>query len=111
MSRTWHDRRDCPKQTETGQRGESDLRVFRSSQSVDPPTCDLPRSGIEYQACHLADRIVQESKARVIAAIDEKLIGGFVLQTGDKLIDASIAYDLKNIAKQFDNNDFIYKIR
>jgi len=44
-------------------------------------------------------------------AVDEKLIGGFVLQTGDKLIDASIAYDLKTIARQFENNDFIYKIR
>jgi F-type H+-transporting ATPase subunit delta len=44
-------------------------------------------------------------------AVDEKLIGGFVLQTGDKLIDASIAYDLKEIARQFENNDFIYKIR
>jgi F-type H+-transporting ATPase subunit delta len=44
-------------------------------------------------------------------SVDEKLIGGFVLQAGDKLIDASIAYDLKNLAKQFDNNDFIYKIR
>jgi F-type H+-transporting ATPase subunit delta len=43
--------------------------------------------------------------------VDEKLIGGFVLQTGDKLIDASISYDLKNIAKKFDNNDFNYKIR
>lgn len=43
--------------------------------------------------------------------VDEALIGGFVLQTGDKLVDASIAYDLKAIAKQFDNNDFIYKIR
>ena len=43
--------------------------------------------------------------------VDEGLIGGFVLQAGDKLIDASIAYDLKNIAKQFDNNDFIYRIR
>ncbi|HKB45289.1 MAG TPA: ATP synthase F1 subunit delta, partial [Chitinophagaceae bacterium] len=43
--------------------------------------------------------------------VNENLIGGFVLQAGDKLIDASIAYDLKNIAKQFDNNDFIYKIR
>jgi F-type H+-transporting ATPase subunit delta len=30
---------------------------------------------------------------------------------GDKLVDASIAYDLKNIARQFDNNDFIYKVR
>ena len=43
--------------------------------------------------------------------VNEALIGGFVLQAGDKLIDVSIAYDLKNIAKQFDNNDFIYKIR
>ena len=43
--------------------------------------------------------------------VNEDLIGGFVLQAGDKLIDASIAYDLKNIAKQFENNDFIYRIR
>ena len=43
--------------------------------------------------------------------IDENIIGGFVLQAGDKLVDASIAYDLKAIAKQFENNDFIYKIR
>ncbi|HYM95424.1 MAG TPA: ATP synthase F1 subunit delta [Chitinophagaceae bacterium] len=44
-------------------------------------------------------------------AVNPELIGGFVLQAGDQLVDASIAYDLKNIAKQFDNNDFIYKIR
>jgi F-type H+-transporting ATPase subunit delta len=43
--------------------------------------------------------------------IDKGIIGGFVLQVGDKMIDASIAYDLKEIAKQFENNDFIYKIR
>lgn len=43
--------------------------------------------------------------------IDADLIGGFVLQVGDKLVDASVAYDLRSIAKQFENNDFIYKIR
>ena len=43
--------------------------------------------------------------------VDPSLIGGFVLQVGDKLVDASIAYDLKAIAKQFENNDFVYKIR
>jgi F-type H+-transporting ATPase subunit delta len=43
--------------------------------------------------------------------IDDRLIGGFVLQVGDKLVDASIAYDLKTIARQFDNNDFIYRVR
>lgn len=43
--------------------------------------------------------------------VDESLVGGFLLQAGDKLVDASIAYDLKAIAKQFENNDFIYKVR
>lgn len=44
-------------------------------------------------------------------AVNENIIGGFVLQTGDKMVDASIAYDLKEIARQFENNDFIYKVR
>lgn len=48
---------------------------------------------------------------QVEESIDEDLIGGFVLQIGDRLVDASIAYDLRAIAKQFDNNDFIYKLR
>lgn len=43
--------------------------------------------------------------------VNPDLIGGFVLQIGDKLVDASIAYDLRAIAKQFENNDFIYKLR
>ena len=43
--------------------------------------------------------------------IDKDIIGGFVLQVGDQLVDASIAYELKTIARQFENNDFIYKIR
>ncbi|HET6769661.1 MAG TPA: ATP synthase F1 subunit delta [Chitinophagaceae bacterium] len=43
--------------------------------------------------------------------VKEEIIGGFVLQTGDKMVDASISYDLKEIARQFENNDFIYKLR
>ncbi len=45
------------------------------------------------------------------ALVDEDLIGGFVLQVGDTLIDASISYDLNAIKKQFLDNDFIYRIR
>ena len=43
--------------------------------------------------------------------VDPAIIGGFVLQAGDKLIDASVSYDLKQISRQFENNDFIYKVR
>jgi F-type H+-transporting ATPase subunit delta len=47
----------------------------------------------------------------VESIVDPNIIGGFVLQTGDQLIDASIAYDLKQVARQFENNDFIYRVR
>jgi F-type H+-transporting ATPase subunit delta len=43
--------------------------------------------------------------------VDEDLIGGFILEAGDKFIDASIAHELKQISREFENNDFIYKIR
>jgi F-type H+-transporting ATPase subunit delta len=43
--------------------------------------------------------------------VDPAIIGGFVLQTGDKLVDASVSYELKEIEREFENNDFIYKIR
>jgi F-type H+-transporting ATPase subunit delta len=43
--------------------------------------------------------------------VDPSIVGGFVLQVGDKLVDASISYDLREVAKQFENNDFVYKIR
>jgi len=43
--------------------------------------------------------------------VNQDLIGGFILEAGDKLIDASVAYDLRQITRQFENNDFVYKIR
>lgn len=43
-------------------------------------------------------------------AVDEALIGGFTLQAGDKLIDTSVASNLKELARQFESNDFIYKL-
>jgi F-type H+-transporting ATPase subunit delta len=45
------------------------------------------------------------------SVVKPEIIGGFILQTGDKLVDASIAYDLKEISRQFENNDFIYKVK
>ena len=62
----------------------------------------------------IVDQIRATGKMNTIeleAKVDPDIIGGFVLQAGDQLIDASIAYDLKVIARQFENNDFIYKVR
>jgi F-type H+-transporting ATPase subunit delta len=62
----------------------------------------------------IVDQVKKNPEMRNIeleTKVDENIIGGFVIQTGDQLIDASIAYDLKAIARQFENNDFIYKLR
>lgn len=44
-------------------------------------------------------------------AVKEDLIGGFVLEMQDMLVDASILRDLKDIKKQFLDNQYIHKIR
>jgi len=43
--------------------------------------------------------------------VEQQLIGGFVLETGGTLVDASILRDLKDIQKQFKNNDYLHRIR
>lgn len=46
------------------------------------------------------------SSVELEAAVDDKLIGGFVLEFNNNLIDASILRDLKDIKKQFAVNLF-----
>ncbi len=50
-------------------------------------------------------------KLEVEKEIDESLIGGFKMQMGDLLVDASILRDLLDVKKQFENNDYIRQIR
>ena len=52
-----------------------------------------------------------DRKFELETAVDESLIGGFLLETEGNLVDASILRDLKDISKQFLNNDYIHKIR
>jgi F-type H+-transporting ATPase subunit delta len=47
----------------------------------------------------------------LLTEVNPGIIGGFLLEVGDTLVDASISYDLNKIKSQFLNNDFIYKIR
>ena len=43
--------------------------------------------------------------------VNENIIGGFILEVDGKMVDASVAYDLNNAKKQFESNEFIYRIR
>jgi F-type H+-transporting ATPase subunit delta len=58
---------------------------------------------------------IQESshmkEVELKVTINPEIIGGFIIESDGRLIDASVAYDLSVIKKQFESNDFIYKIR
>ncbi|MEO8822236.1 MAG: ATP synthase F1 subunit delta [Ginsengibacter sp.] len=51
------------------------------------------------------------NKIQLEAVVDDKIIGGFILQMEGKLIDQSILRNLKDVSKQFDNNDYLHKLR
>jgi len=74
--------------------------------TASPVSDELKRSIVE----HIRSTTEMQN-IELETVVNENIIGGFVLQTGDKMVDASVAYDLKEIAKQFENNDFIYKVR
>ena len=50
-------------------------------------------------------------KIELETAVKDELIGGFTLEVGDTLVDASILRDLNDVKKQFLNNEYVHNIR
>lgn len=50
-------------------------------------------------------------KIELETVVNEALIGGFVLETGNELFDASVLRDLNDIRKQFLKNIYVSEIR
>jgi F-type H+-transporting ATPase subunit delta len=63
----------------------------------------------------IVEKMKREAKLEHVeldAKTDEALIGGFVLEFNNNLVDASVLRDLKDIAKQFkERNVFVQNIR
>jgi F-type H+-transporting ATPase subunit delta len=48
-----------------------------------------------------------QSEVELIEKTNDKLIGGFTLQVGDKRIDASLAKQIRKLAMSFSENPYI----
>lgn len=62
----------------------------------------------------ITDKIKNEVKIKNIeleTKVDEKLIGGFVLEFNNNLLDASVLRDLNDVKKQFAENIYVQQIR
>jgi F-type H+-transporting ATPase subunit delta len=63
---------------------------------------------------YIAQKVKQEKGLETVqleTVVDEKIIGGFMLEMNNQLLDASILRDLKDIKRQFDKNLFVQNIR
>ncbi len=61
----------------------------------------------------IEDKVKAETKFATVeltTKTDDALIGGFVLEFNNNLVDASIARDLRDIKKQFLSNEYIGKL-
>ena len=73
-------------------------------------------------ATPLNDAALAEIKAKLLASditakeleitqkVNPELLGGFVIEVGDKLFDNSISFKLNKLSKQFKSKDFIKAI-
>ncbi len=85
-------------------------KVYKGIQTVKLTTAVPVSEELKQSILDKVGTTRQGLKLELHTEVKEELIGGFVLEIGDELIDASIAFDLHKIKKQFQNNDFIYKI-
>jgi len=53
---------------------------------------------------------VPDSQVEVTEVINPDIIGGFILQLDDKLIDASVRRDLNDVKTQFQKNIYVSTI-
>jgi F-type H+-transporting ATPase subunit delta len=86
-------------------------KVYKNIQTVKLTTASPISDAVKNEIVAQIKKTGSFESVELEQKVDDSLIGGFVLQVGDKLVDASIAYDLKHIARQFENNDFVYKVR
>jgi F-type H+-transporting ATPase subunit delta len=56
-------------------------------------------------------KTAEVNEIQLESVVNPDIIGGFILEAEGKLVDASIARDLKDIQKQFLTNDYLFKLR
>lgn len=86
-------------------------KEYKNIHTIKLSTATVLSEDLKNEIINQIRKTSQMENIEIETTVNEDLIGGFVLQVGDNLVDASIAYDLREITKQFENNDFIYNIR
>ena len=71
------------------------------------PVSEEVRTAIVYKV--KAETSLQKIELETV--VREEIIGGFILEFNNNLVDASIQRDLRDIKNQFEKNDFVHQLR
>lgn len=86
-------------------------KIFKNIHTVKLTTAVPVSDAVKNNIINQVKNVTGQQNIELEETVNPDIIGGFVLEMGDKMVDASVSYDLKTIASQFRNNDFIYKVR
>lgn len=70
----------------------------------------ISESTIEAIKAKLLASEVTDKSVEIESSVDESLIGGFIVQIGDKQIDASVAHKLAELAKTMTSKEYIKEL-
>jgi F-type H+-transporting ATPase subunit delta len=59
----------------------------------------------------IAKKLSNKPNVELKATVDTNLIGGFILNVGDRQVDASIRSKLRTLSLKFEENYFVKKIQ
>ena len=86
-------------------------KVLKNIKTIKITTASPLNEAVKNKILQYATATVKNNEVELTEAVDENLIGGFVLEMDDKLFDASIRKDLIDIRKQFNKNYYVSQIR
>ncbi len=68
---------------------------------------EIDNNNLEQIKARLLESDITDKKIELITKVDPGIIGGFVMEIGDKLYDASVIHNLNQLKKEFSNNQFV----
>ncbi|MEE9438530.1 MAG: ATP synthase F1 subunit delta [Saprospiraceae bacterium] len=85
----------------------SQYRALKGISTVKLTTATaISDTALEKIKAKLLNSDITAQSIEIETTIDESLIGGFVIEIGDKLIDASVAHKLNKLSKELTNKEY-----
>lgn len=96
---------------EIAEEGIRQYRTYKHIREVRITTATPISEELRQEIVRKVESEINDQHIELLSEVDERLIGGFVLESDNNLFDASVLRDLKDVKAQFQKNVFVRNIR